>query len=201
MRGENHHLKLTSLVARPEWTTRGRSKLSFPKVFWNHWIRVWELEVTQRSLNLNFILYGHENWVLVRLPGFAKIAQISINRGSLAVKLSRSCPAHILPNGSRILVLLSVSLGKHLPPLGKPLHWTFHPLSSCFLSGKTWRLVLGFLEILPVRLVLLSTVLKLELVSKAWALLLYHYSARKSSSASNICSVNTVVWHYFDFLI
>lgn len=83
--GNNHHFKLVCLVARPAETTRGRAKLSFPKVFWNHWIWILELGVTQMSLNPNFIFYEHKNWDPVRLPDLAKITQPSINRGSLEV--------------------------------------------------------------------------------------------------------------------
>lgn len=119
LRDNNHHFKPVSPVARQEDTTRGRAKLSFPKELKITESEL-EQEVTQRSLNLNFIFYGHENGESVIFPDLLK------NHTAIYRQKQLRSQAFLLLSSpyfsSQQSVLRSESLGKPLPSIDKPLH-------------------------------------------------------------------------------
>lgn len=121
-----------------EETTRGQTKLSFLKELKIAESEI-EQEVTQRSLDPNFIFYGCESGESVILPDLLKATQL-LWKSSVLVPLQ---PMFFWRAVFRSLYKTVESL----LPLGKPRFWVFRPLSSCLLSRKTWELVARFLGI------------------------------------------------------
>lgn len=153
--------------------------------------------MTQRSLNSNFMFYEYEIWGPMRLPDLSKTTEPSINRGSLEVKLLGSCAVHVLSDDSQTTFFFLRHWTNIYHHLIKTLHWIFHSLSSCILSGKPSRGVLAFLEFLPVRLVI--HVLKPELLSKAWTPPVVSLFSKKIIII--IIKYMSVLWHCLYYLI